>query len=224
MAQPAGAFAVDEWRIDADLDLEGDVAVRRLLFGIAEVGVELAGADDAEHGHAASLLATEQRIGRLVGGAADEIVQRNFDGGLRAVVGVHARGHGRELSGDVFGRPALERRRKIADRRHHALDCLAGHGRRGGGLAPADDAVVRFDADEHVVGPSDLDAGHEDRLLHGKADRDRLDVLDLHGSPHPFNSSSSTSAPSKSPGWMKAIASPATLRWGWPPPSTRPPF
>src|SRR5262249_52014248 len=108
--------------------------------------------------------------------------------------------------------------------RQWARDRCGGEGGRGGGLATADDAVIRFDAHEHVVGPSDLDARHEDRLLHGKTDCDRLDALDLHGSPHPFNSSSSTSAPRKSPGWMKAIGSPATLRCGRPPPITRTPF
>src|SRR5262249_56225803 len=90
-AQTAGAFAVYERRVDTDLDLESDIAVRLLLFRLAQVGGERAGADDAEHGHAASLLAAEQRVCRLVGGAADEIVQRDLDRGLCAVVAVHAR-------------------------------------------------------------------------------------------------------------------------------------
>src|SRR5262249_2734238 len=224
LAEPPGAFAIDARRVDADLDFEGGVAVRLLLFGVAQVGIELAGADDAEDSHVAPLLAAEQRIGRLIGRAADEIVQRSLDRGFGAVVGVHARGYGRERPGDVFRRPALECRREIADSRHHALDRLAGHGWRGGSLAPADDTVIGFDAHEHVVRPSDLDARHEDRLLHGKADRDRLHVLDLHRAPHPCCSSSSTNAPRKSPGWRNAIGSPATLRCGLPAPSTRTPF
>ena len=180
-ADPARALAVDERLVDADLDLEGPKALRLLLAGVAQIGGKLAVADDAEERDAASPLAAEERIGRPVGGAADQIVQRHLDGGLGGVVAVHAAGHRRQRAGDVLRRPAHERRRQIGDRRHHALDRLAGHGRRGGGLAPADDAVVGFDADEHVVGLPDLDARHEDRLLHRQADRDRLDALDLHG-------------------------------------------
>src|SRR5712691_597854 len=120
---------------------------------------------------------------RPVGGAADEIVQRDLDRGLGRVVRVHARGHRRQRAGDVLGRPALERRREVMDRRHHALARLAGHGGRGRRLAPADDAVLRLDADHHVVRLPDLDPRHDHRFLHREADRDRLDALDLHGFP-----------------------------------------
>ena len=44
----------------------------------------------------------------------------------------------------------------MADRRHHAGDGLAGHGRRRGGLAPADDAIVGLDAHQNVVGARDV--------------------------------------------------------------------
>src|ERR1700756_3230598 len=94
----------------------------------------------------------------------------------------------------------------------------------GGPPPPPPTAFIRFEAHEHVVGPSDLAARHEDRLLHGEADRDRLDVFDLHGAAHPLCSSSSTNAPRKSPGWTKAMGSPATLRCGLPAPSRRTPF
>src|SRR5215470_5978846 len=156
-------------------------ALGLLFLGVAQVAGEVAVADDAEQRHAASLLAAEQRVNRLAGGAADQIVDRHFDRGLGGVVGVHARRHRRHRAGDVLGRAALDCRREIGDRRHHALDGLAGHGRRRGGLAPADGAVVGLDADQHIVRLPDLDAGHEHRLLHREADRDRLDALDPHG-------------------------------------------
>ncbi len=69
-------------------------------------------------------------------------------------------------------------------RRHHAGDGLPGHGRRRGGLAPADDAVLGLDADQEIIGARDGLAGHLHRLLHRQTDRDGLDRLDPHaGSP-----------------------------------------
>ena len=179
----ASAFAIHTRGIDTDLDLERDVALRLLLFRFTQVGATLARADDAEHRHAASLLAAKQCIDRPVGGAAHEIVQRDLDGGLGAVVGVHACGHCCARAGNVFGFPPLEHRGEIPDRRHHAFYRLPGHGRGGSGLAPADDAVIGFDADEHVVRPRDLDTRHDDRLLHRQAYGDRLDAVDLHRQP-----------------------------------------
>ena len=65
-------------------------------------------------------------------------------------------------------------------RRHHAGYGFAGHGRRGGGFAPADDAVLGFDADQEIIGARDGLAGHLHRLFHRQTDRDGLDRLDPH--------------------------------------------
>ncbi len=179
-ADLAGALGIGERRIDADLDLEGGIAFGLLLLRLAQVGGERAGADDAEDRHTAALLAAEQRISRLPGGAADDIMQRHFDRRLGRAIAVHAVSHRRHGAGDIFRGPALDRGQQIVDRCHHALDRLAGHGRRRGGFAPADHAVVRRDAHQHVVGLADLDASHEHRLRHRQADRDRLDTGDVH--------------------------------------------
>ena len=47
----------------------------------------------------------------------------------------------------MTGETAEERGENVGGGSEHALDCLAGHGRRFGGLAPADGTVVRLDAD-----------------------------------------------------------------------------
>src|SRR5262245_16352498 len=64
--------------------------------------------------------------------------------------------------------------------RSDALQRIARHRWRGRGFAPADKAVVAFDAHQNVVGAADFFAGHDDRLAHRQADRDRLDGFDLH--------------------------------------------
>ena len=61
-----------------------------------------------------------------------------------------------------------------------AFERLAGHQRRRGRFAPADHAVVGLDAHQHIVGAADFLAGHDHRLAHRQADRDRLDRLDVH--------------------------------------------
>ena len=66
------------------------------------------------------------------------------------------------------------------DRRHHAGDGLAGHGRRRGRLAPADGAIIGFDAHQNVVGARHGFAGHLHRLFHRQANGDRLDDFDAH--------------------------------------------
>jgi hypothetical protein len=180
-ADVARALGIDERLVDADLDLESDIALRLLAFRLAEVGGELAGADDAENGHASSHSAAEERVGGLASGAADEVVQRHLDCGLGRRVRVHARPHGRDGARNIFRWAAFDRRRKISDRRHHALDRLAGHGGSGCGLAPTECAVVCFDAHEHVVRGPDLHPRHEHGLLHRNGDRNRLDPLDFHG-------------------------------------------
>src|SRR5262249_41752547 len=95
------ALGVDERLVDADLDLEGGVTFGLLLLGLAQIGGKRAGADDAEDRHAAALLAAEQRIGGLPGGAADEVVDRHLDRSLGGAVAVHAVAHRRDRAGDV---------------------------------------------------------------------------------------------------------------------------
>jgi len=51
---------------------------------------------------------------------------------------------------------------------HHAFDGFARHQRRGGRFTPTESAIVRGDADEHVIRDADFVAGHDDRLLHGQ--------------------------------------------------------
>jgi hypothetical protein len=51
---------------------------------------------------------------------------------------------------------------------------------RGGSLAPADGTVIRLNSHENSVGTPKHFRGHDDRLAHRQADRDRLDSFDLH--------------------------------------------
>jgi hypothetical protein len=66
-------------------------------------------------------------------------------------------------------------RELLLDRGDQAAEGIAGHGRRGGGLAPADRAVRGLDPDHEIVGVRDRDAGHLDRLGQRQRDRDRID-------------------------------------------------
>ena len=167
-------------RVDADLDLVGGDAGRLLFFRVAQVAVEIAAADHAEQRHAAAFLLAEQRVHRFAGGAAGEIVQRDLDRRLGAVIAVHAAVHGGERAGDIGGIAPAQRRLEIMHGGDDALERIAGHHRRRGGLAPADEAVVGLDPHQHVVGAAHLLARHDDGLEHRQADRDRLDRLDFH--------------------------------------------
>ena len=116
---------------------------------------------------------------RLLRRAAGEIVQRDFDRGLGAVIAVHAAVHGGERAGNVGRIAAVQRGAEIMHGGDDALQRLAGHHRRGRGFAPADGAVVGLDAHQHVVGAADFLARHDDGLEHRQADRDRLDGFDF---------------------------------------------
>ena len=122
-------------------------------------------------------------MNRPPGGAADEIVQRDVDGRLGAAVAVERRIHRRRGAGKIDGVARQQAGRQMRHRRHHAGDGFPGHDRRRSRLAPADDAVLGLDANEHVVGARDGLAGHLHRLFHRQADRDGLDCFDPHGAP-----------------------------------------
>ena len=122
----------------------------------------------------------------LAVGAAGQIVQRNLDRRLGAVIAVHAAVHGGERAGNVGRIAAAQRRLEIMHGGHDALERFAGHHRRGGGFAPSDQAVVGLDAHQHVVGAPHLLARHDDGLEHRQADRDRLDRLDVHRATYSF--------------------------------------
>ena len=200
LADAARALAVGDRLADPDLDLEGRKAGGLLGGRVAQVGRELAVADDAEDRDAVANFAAQQRVSRPRGGAPHQIMQRDLDRRLGGVVGIHAAVHRRRGAGDVLGQAALQDRGQVRDGRHHAFDGLAGHGRRRGGLAPPHHAGVGFDPHQHIVGLPDLDARHEDRLLHRQRDRDRFDPRNFHWEPFCPCVSSSTSAPRKSPG------------------------
>ena len=167
-------------RVHADLDLVGGEPGRFLLFGVAQIPVEIAAADHGQQRHAAASLLAEQGVYRFLGGAAGEIVQRDFNRSLGTVIAVHAAIHGCQCAGDVGGVAPVQGRGEIMDRRDNALERLAGHHRRGRGFPPSHHAGVGFDAHQHVVGAPDFLARHDDRLEHRQADRNRLDGFDQH--------------------------------------------
>ena len=175
LADRARAGGVFFGGIDADLDLVGGEAGRLLLLRVAQVAVEIAAADDGEQRQAAAFFLAEQRMHRLAGGAAGEIEQRDLDRRLGAVIAVHAAVHGGERAFDVGRIAAAQGGCEIMHAGDQALERVAGHHRRGGGFAPADQAVVGFDAHQHVVGAAHFLARHDDGLEHRQADRDRLD-------------------------------------------------
>ena len=82
----------------------------------------------------------------LPGGAASQIVQRDLNRRLGAMVAVHAAVHGGERAGDIGEFAPAQGRIEIMNRGYDALQRLAGHHRRRGGFAPADEAIVVFDA------------------------------------------------------------------------------
>ena len=181
MTNGAGAGGIVCRRVDADLDLVGGETAGFFLFGIAQIAVEIAAADDGQQRHLAAPFVAQQRMHRFVGSAAGEIVKRDLDRGLGTVISVHAAIHRNDRTGDVRGRAASQRGLEIVHGGYDALERIAGHHRRGCGLAPADQAAVGFDPHQHVVGAPHFLARHDDGLDHRKADRDRLDRLDVHG-------------------------------------------
>ena len=119
---------------------------------------------------------------RPAGYPPKEIMQRNLDRRLGAVVGIHAPIHGLHGASNVSNVAAHQHRRQIVNRRDHARDRFAGHGRRRGGFAPSDKAIVGFDTHQHIVRAAHLFARHDQRLDHGQADGERLDCFDGHRS------------------------------------------
>ena len=174
-------------RSDADLDLVDHIAGIAARLRLAQIGRGIVGADHREQWNAVAAFAAKQHVQRLPGSAADEIVQRDFDRRLGAAVAVHLRVHRRRRAGEIVGRTLEQAGRHMGHRRHHAGDGLAGHGRRRGRFAPADDAIVGFDAHKNVVGAGDGLARHLHRLLHRQADRDGLDDFDPHPVPRIAN-------------------------------------
>jgi hypothetical protein len=150
----------------------------RLRF--AQIGGGIFRSDHGENRNAVAPPRAKERVDRLPGGAADQIVERDVDGRLGRAIAVHRSVHRRRRTGKILGRAVAQSRRQVIDRRHHAGDRFARHGRRRSRLAPAHHAVVGFDAQQHIVGPRDSLAGHLHRLVHRQTDRDRLDCFNSH--------------------------------------------
>ncbi len=108
----------------------------------------------------------EQRVHRFASHLAGEIVQRDLDRRLGAVIAVHAAVHGGERAGDIGRLASAQYRREIMDGGDDAFERLAGHHRRGRRFAPADGVVIGLDAHQDVVGAAHLLARHDDGLEH----------------------------------------------------------
>ena len=127
LADRARTLCVALRGIDADLDLVGGKARGFLFFRVAQVTIQVAAADDAEQRHAAALLLAKQRMHRLACGAADKVVERNFDRRLGAVVAVHAAVHGGQRTGNVGGLAVAQRRFEKLHGGDDAFQRLPGH-------------------------------------------------------------------------------------------------
>ena len=180
LANGARALRILGRGVDADLDLEHGKTRSLLLGRLVEIALEAAAADHAEQRHAAAHFRPQQRMHRRAAGAAGNVVQRDFDRGLGAVIAVHAAVHRGQRAFDIGGIAAEQRGIEKMHRGDDALDRLAGHQRRRCRFAPTSQAAVGLDAHQHVVGAADFLARHDHRLEHRQADRDRFDGLDNH--------------------------------------------
>jgi hypothetical protein len=115
-------------------------------------------------------------------GAAGKVEQRHFDGRMGAAVAHQRRfhpAHQRRARPRVFA--DQHRREMIAHRGDEPAQRVAGHGRRRGGLAPADRAVLRLDPHHHVLRMRDVHARHLHRLLERQRHRNGVDATDHEG-------------------------------------------
>ena len=118
-------------------------------------------------------------ISRCAGGAADQIEHRHLDRRMRAAVAEQRAMQRRAQRRPVAGILADQHRREmIAHRGDEPALRVAGHGRRGGGFAPADGAVRRFDAHEQILRGRDGLGRHLHRRLQRQRHRDRIDAAD----------------------------------------------
>ena len=137
-------------------------------------------ADHTQQRQTAALLLAEECVHRFSGGAAGEVVQRNFDRRLGAVIAIHSAIHGDQRTCNIRGVAATQCRVEIVNCGDDALQRIAGHHGSGSRFAPSDGAVVRLYAYQHIVGLSYLFTRHDDGLEHRQADRHRLNSFDLH--------------------------------------------
>ena len=111
---------------------------------------------------------------------AGEIVQRNLDRGLGAMVSIHATVHCGERAGDIIGIATTS----CGTRCWMAAAILSIVSPVITGASPASpqpiEPVVALDPHQHIIGAPDFLARHHDGLDHRQADRDRLYGFDLH--------------------------------------------
>ena len=162
LADGARARGVILRRIDADLDLESGKA-GGLFFAASRTSPSKSPPPTTPiSANRLRLLPPSSACTGWPRRLAGEIVQRDLDRRLGAVVAVHAPVHGGERAGDVGGSRPTQHRRKIMDGGDHALHASRRSSRRRRRFAPADEAVVGFDAHQHIVGAAHLLARHDD--------------------------------------------------------------
>ncbi len=166
------------WRADTNLDLEGRKTDISLRFSVAHVTVEVAAADYAKQRYTAAEFFTEQGVNWFSCRASSEVVQRNLDCSLGAVIAVHSTVHRCPRAIDVRSITAVQDGTQITGGRNDALQRIAGHDGSRRSFSPTDMAIVVFDTHQDVIGATYLFSRHNDGLEHREADRDRFNGLD----------------------------------------------
>ena len=180
IASPDGAEPLEVLvGIEADLDLERLVAHVGVAFGVGGHGLGRVdpGRDVAlERG----FIPAEEPVERQARGLAEDVEAGHLEGGDGAGIGMD--------EGPDEPQDGVDGQRVLAD--EHVPDGLgrgdvrglrlSGDGREGTGLADPDEAAVRADADEHVIGGTHLADGDPEGGDERQVERIDLDVLDGH--------------------------------------------
>ncbi len=163
----------------AHLELEKIVALADLAFGFGDVGGDVGIAQQPHVADRAAHRPADQLDARHAQMLADQVEQRDLDGGLGAAIVLDARAAAlRERRAVERVGADQQRRHVLAHRGDHAGQGIAGHGGRHRRLAPADQAVLRLEPDDEIVRLGDAFRRHDHRLGQRQRDGDGVRAPD----------------------------------------------